>query len=196
MTDEHKSERLRVIAESNNWKSVVVPSLDEFNITKNPEDILWILYGVRDSESVRAVWKGDRFQETVYSYGSYRSDPARSGGIVKILEGKPDLKKLTSSPVTRSSQGTYEELIRSKNVPWEDSESVPAFDVLVGVVGKDVTWVRKSDNCVRTERCPKESNLGKPHFRLKTTSAGKRVLEWSNPFGFQACYLDDIIDIT
>jgi hypothetical protein len=195
VTETHKSERLCVIANENNWKSTVVPLLDKFEETNDPQDIMWILYCIREQESIKATWRGDRFQESVYSYGSYRCYPARSGGVIRLLKGKPDRKKLTSS-APRSSQETYEEIISSKNVPWKDSESVPAFDVLVGVVGKDVTWVRKSDGLVRTESCPKASNLGKTHFRLKTTSAGKRVLEWSNPFGFQACYLEDIIDIT
>jgi hypothetical protein len=196
MTETHKSERLHVIAKTNGWECTFSVVLAEFEKTQNPDDILWVFYAIRDKESIKATWRGDRFQESVYSYGSYKCYPARSGGVIKLLEGKPDKKKLTSNPVLRGSQETYEELVSSKNVPWEDSQSVPAFDVLVGVVGKSITWVRKSDNSVRTEPCPKESNLKKPYFRLKTTSTGKRVLEWSNSFGFQACYLDDIIDVT
>jgi hypothetical protein len=196
MTEQHKSERIRIVAERNNWKSVVSPTLTEFEKTGNPEDIFWVLYAVRENESIKAVWKGDRFQDSTYAYGSYRSYPARSGGVIKLLEGKPDRKKLTSSPLVRDSSGTYRELTSSKNVPWKDCESVSAFDVLVGVIGKSITWVRESDSTVRTESCPKASNLSKPYFRVKTTSSGKRVLEWSNSFGFQACYLDDIIDVT
>lgn len=195
MTEVHKSERLCIIANENNWKSTVAPSLEKFNTTNDPQDILWILYCIREQESIKATWRGDRFQDSVYNYGSYRCYPARSGGVIRLLKGTPDRKKLTAS-APRNSQETYQEIVNCKNVPWKDSESVPAFDVLVGVVGRGVTWVRKSDGLVRTEPCPKESNLGKPHFRLKTTSAGKRVLEWSNSFGFQACYLEDIIDIT
>jgi len=191
--NEHKSEKLRQIALDNNWQSIVKPCLETFTATGNVDDILWTLYCVRGEEKIKAVWRGNRFRDSVYTYGAYRTCPARSGGVIRFLKGEPDHKKLAAASAV--IKVNYEQLKTFKNVPWEDSDTVPAFDVLVGVVGKDITWVRKRDGSVKTENCPKSSNVGKPHFKLKTTIAGRRVLEWSNSFGFQACYLDDIIDV-
>lgn len=198
---EHKSERLKKVAEKNNWKAAIKPDLDQFEVSGDVDDIIWELYCIRQDETIKAVWKGDRFQESTYSYGEYRRYPARSGGVIRLLEGKPDPKKFGGTSSQRNPAATYEELVRQRNVPWDDVENVPAFDVLVSVVGKDITWVRKNQFIdggieIKTQSCPKESNLRKSHFRLKTTSAGKRVLEWGNSFGFQACYLADIIDVT
>lgn len=191
---EHKSERIKEIAIQSGWRASVVPVLDKFEKTENVDDIEWVLYCIRNKETIKAVWRGNLFRESVYSYGAYRLYPARSGSVIKLLKGEPDLKKISQS--TARSQVSYEDATQVRNIPWEDNEEVPAFNVLVAVVGKSITWVRKTDGQVRSEACPKESNLRKSHFRLTTTSAGKRVLEWCNSFGFQACYLEDIIDVT
>ena len=190
---DHKSNRLKKIAEDHGWKASVVPSFDVFLETNNLEDIEYTFYALRDKESIKATWKGNRFQESTYNYGRYRVNPARSGSIIRLLKESPDPRKFHQS----ASGGpiNYESATAVRNVPWENPQEVTAFNVLVGVIGKDITWVRKNGE-VRTEPCPKESNLRKPYFRVKTTSTGKRVLEWSNTCGFQACYLDDIIDVT
>lgn len=192
MSEEHKSERIRAVAISNGWESVVAPDLEEFTDTGNVADIQWVLYCKRDDETIKAVWKGDRFQTSTYTYGAYRLYPARSGSILRLLQGQPDPRKfaVVNPNATQPQNGEI-----PRNVPWDDDEEVTAFTVLTSVVNKTITWKGMAGNA-KSEFCPADGNLRKAHFRVKTTNAGKRVLEWANNVGFNACYLDSIIDIT
>lgn len=202
--EDHKCERLEKIAKKYGWETQIVSEMEDFEESHDLNDIIWKLYCIRGSESISCWWKGNLYQEGLYAFGTYRTNPARSGAIIKLLKDLPDQKKMTKiNAVDRSPVNTtlsQEQIAEIRDVPWEDSNA-PAFDILVGVIGKTITWVKKSiytDSGYETkiQPCPKESNLGKAHFRVKTTSAGKRVLEWSNSFGFQACYIDDIIDVS
>lgn len=194
----HKSENMAAIAEQNGWQTQIKTDMSEFEKTGNLDDIKWILFAIRGDdkkETLRLEWIGDLQGECLYRYGDYTLRPARKAPVLKLLQGKPDPRKYKREE-KRDEPATIEEKLANKNVPWEDDNESPAFDILVGVVGKTITWISSITGIENAEFCPKESNLRKAHFKVKTTSAGKRVLEWANPTGFHACYVTDIIDVT
>ena len=108
---------------------------------------------------------------------------------MKILSGKPDPTKLNGHTSGRLAQP---DILMYRRVDWTDE--TPAFDILVKVIGKEITWAKTTGEIV-SEKCPKDGNLGQPHFRVYTTKAGKRVLEWCNQFGFQACYVNNVLEV-
>lgn len=173
--NEHKSERIKQVALANGWKSQVVPELSTFEKTQNPSDIAWVLYAIRGNENIKVVWTGNLFTSATYKHGMSVLHPARTGSVVKLLEATP---KAADSGI--------------KTLDWTDE--TPAFDILMAVIGKEIVWTTASGE-VRAERCPKDTNLGKSFFRVTTTKAGKRVLEWCNSFGFQACYVENVLEI-
>lgn len=186
--EEHKSERAKRFALAQGWKSTVVPDLSPFEKSGNPKDIVWTLYAIREKESIKVVWTGDLFTSSVYKYGSYELHPARIGSVLRLLEGKPDPSKLNGS----GGRLAQEDVSVYRNVDWDDE--TPAFDILVRVLGKEIVWAKTNGEIV-SEMCPKDSNLGKPHFRVYSSKEGKRILEWCNPFGFQACYVNNVLEV-
>lgn len=182
---DHKSERIKRKALDCGWKSEVVPKLDKYEKTKNVNDIEWHVYAIRDKETIHVIYVGNRFVESRYSYGDYRLYPARSGSVVKLLEGQPNPRKLEKSEP--------EKLLKFKTVPWQ--EDSPAIDIMLAVLGKTITWVRKIDGEVLSGNIDKETNIGKPYFKVSTTSSGRRILEWQNREGFHSVGLDQIINV-
>lgn len=181
---EHKSERIKVAALSNGWKAEVVPKLHKFEKSGEPSDIEWHVYAMRDKETVHVMYLGNRFISSTYSYGNHKQYPARSGSVLRLLAGKPDPRKL---------EGTPDVLLESRRLPWE--EDAPALDVMLAVLGKTISWVRKLDGEVCTAHVDKQTNLGKPYFRVKETNTGRRILEWQDREGFHAVGLDQIVNV-
>lgn len=180
---EHKSERIKTAAMMHGWNAEVVPKLDEYEKTKRVNDIEWHVYGMRDKETIHVIYIGNRFSQAKYTYGNHVQYPARSGAVLRLLAGTPDIRKLNNA----------KNLIETRKLPW--NENAPALDVLLAVIGKRITWVRKIDNEVCTAHVEKETNLGKPYFRLTESKAGRRILEWQDREGFHAVGLDQIIAI-
>lgn len=198
--EQHKSEDLAEIAREAGWEAVVVPHLEMFERTGDPKDLVWVLYAKRESETIKVEWLGDTQNSAVYNYGDYYLYPHWRGKVIQLLQGKPDPKKFSSKDKGRISEKTVEELVKTRDVPWE-TDDAPAFDILLAVLGKDIRWVAYSpvfDGVAkeRNEHCPKESNLGNPNFRVHTTQAGKRVLNFANSFGFHSCYVDSILEVS
>ncbi|AEL97983.1 hypothetical protein CL65_gp075 [Mycobacterium phage Patience] len=190
----HKSEEMAAHAEKYGWRTAVRTDLEHYEETGNVEDIKWILFAIRGEEDKQEIlkvrWWGDLQESAFYKYGDYSLRPARKAPVLKLIEGQPNPKKFRKEE-KKSKPATVEDKLAGKSVPWEGDDS-PAFDILLGVIGHTITWIG-SDGEERTQSCPKASNLGKAHFKVKTTKAGKRVLEWANSFGFHACYVDSII---
>lgn len=183
--DEHKSERIKQAALKHGWKSEVVPKLEKYEKSGNPADIEWHVYAMRGKETMHVLYIGNRFISSTYSYGSWKQYPARSGGVLKLLAGKPDPRKL---------EGTNAELLlESRALPWNDD--TPALDIMLAVLGKTISWVRKIDGEVCTAHLDKTTNLGKSYFRVRETNQGRRILEWQDREGFHAVGLDQIITV-
>ena len=190
MGNEHKSDRIKQIALSYGWKAEVVTNLEGFEKTGKVEDIEWMLYAIRDKENLKVVWKNNLFASATYKYGMYELHPARTGSVVKLLSSKPDPSKLNGHTNARLAQA---EVLMYRKVDWTDETT--AFDILKRVLGKEIVWAKASGEIV-SEMCPKDSNLGRPYFRVYTTkTTNKRVLEWCNNFGFHACYVDKILEV-
>ena len=184
-TTEHKSSRIEKAAVENGWKAQVVPELSRYDLTLDPSDIEWHVYAMRDKEAMHVVYVGNRFTSATYSYGNHKQYPARSGAVLKLLAGRPDPRRLdTSDP---------DVLLESRSVPWQDD--TPAFDIMVAVLGKTITWVRKIDGELCTGYVDRATNTGKKYFRLIESKAGRRILEWQDREGFHAVGLDQIIDV-
>lgn len=77
--------------------------------------------------------------------------------MLKLLAGKPD-------PESRAPQSA---LLESRSLPWK--EDTPALDIMLAVLGKTISWVRKIDGEICTAHLDKETNLGKAYFRIKQT---------------------------
>lgn len=196
----HKSEEMSQLAEKNGWRTSVKTDMSGFEETGDINDILWIMYAIRGDddkqETLRVEWEGDLQVWALYKYGDYKLTPARKAPVVKLIEGQPDPKKFKKeAPPEEKKKLTAEDKLAVRQIPWENDDS-PAFDILVGVIDKTITWISPLTGEEKSEFCPKESNLRKAHFKVKTTSAGKRVLEWANSTGFKACYINQIIDVT
>lgn len=182
---EHKSERIKQAALNHGWKAQISPNLDRYDITLNPADIEWHVYAIREKEAIHVMYLGNRFTSATYSYGNHKQYPARSGAVLKLLAGKPDPRKLdTSDP---------DELLESRSVPWR--EDTPAVDIMLMVLGKQVTWVRKLDGELCTGYVDRVTNTGKKYFRITLSKAGRRILEWQDREGFHSVGLDQIIDV-
>lgn len=181
---EHKSEKIKRIAIENNWKSEVIPKLDRFEKTKNAFDIEWHVYAMRGKETIHVTYLGNRFISGKYTYGNHTQYPARSGAVLRLIAGQPDPRKL---------EGDAEQLLQSRRVPWD--EETPALNVMLAVLGKTITWVRKIDGEICSGHIDKGTNLGKPYFKVYQSKAGRRILDWQDREGFHSVGLDQIIEI-
>lgn len=183
---EHKSERIKQAALAHGWKAEVVPKLHRYEKSKSVSDIEWHVYAMREKETIHVLYLGNRFVSAKYTYGSHCQYPARSGSVLRLLAGKPDPKKLEGS--------NAENLLQARSLPW--NEDAPAMEILLSVLNKTITWVRKIDGSLCNAHVDKSTNLGKPYFRLYESKAGRRILEWQDREGFHAVGLDQIIDVT
>lgn len=183
---EHKSERIKKAALAHGWKTEVVPKLSGFDKSGDVNDIEWHVYAMREKETIHVLYIGNRFVSSKYTYGTHCQYPARSGGVLKLLTGRPDPRRLGASDP--------EQLMESRSVPW-DSET-PALDIMLAVLGKTITWVRKIDGEVCTAHLDKSTNLGKSYFRVTQSKTGRRILEWQDREGFHSVGLEQIIDIS
>lgn len=193
----HKSEEMASIAIENGWEAVTTVDISEYEISENPFDIIWKLYAKRDLETLVVIWRGEVQIEAKYNYGDYWLFPAWRGGVLRLIKGKPDPKKLSSKDKGRPSDRIYEEILKEREVPWAHDD-MPAFDILLAVLDKEIRWVHKGLFGVRERKefCPKESNLGKESFKVHTATNGKRILNFANSFGFHACYIEDILEVS
>ena len=181
---EHKSERIKQAALSNGWKAQVVPKLHRYEKSKRVEDIEWHVYAMREKETIHVTYLGNRFISSKYTYGNHIQYPARSGAVLRLIAGKPDPRKL---------EGDAEQLLQSRRVPW--NEETPALDVMLAVLGKTITWVRKIDGEVCSSHIDKGTNLGKPYFKVYQSKTGRRLLDWQDREGFHSVGLDQIIEV-
>ena len=181
----HKSEDIKQIALANGWKAEAYPDLTEFDISGNPSDIVYKLYGIREDENIKVVWTGNLQTECVYTYGDYRLTPARLAGVLRLLKGRPDPNKAKKIADPKK----IEEIA---NVPWEPDS--PAFDIMLATVGKNITYVKKMTGEVcqlRVDVDLKEKGSAR-NFRVYETQSGRRILEWADTLGFHAIGLDQI----
>lgn len=183
---EHKSERIRNSALENGWKAEVIPKLHRYEKSGDLTDIEWHVYAMRDKETIHVLYLGNRFTSSTYTYGGYKLYPARSGSVLRLLAGKPDPRKLEGSKP--------ENLLEHRSLPWEDDS--PAMEIMLAVLGKTVTWVRKIDGEVCSGHVDKATNSGKKYFRLYESKAGRRILDWQDREGFHSVGLDQIIDVS
>lgn len=179
---EHKSEQMMQQALANDWKAQVQPTVPANGMY---DEIVWDLYCVRGQEAMHVQWVGDRQIEAVYSYGDFRQYPPRKAAVLKIITGRPDPRKL--------KRETVGELLEDRSIPFEQDS--PAMDILLAVLGKQITWVRKIDCEILSGVVEKETNLGKKYFRVYTANSGRRLLEWQDREGFHAVALDQIVDV-
>lgn len=182
---EHKSERIKQAALTHGWKAEVVPKLHRYEKSGDVSDIEWHVYAMRDKETMHVTYLGNRFISSTYSYGSYKQYPARSGSVLRLLAGKPDPRKLEGSDPVH--------LMESRSVPWE--EDTPALEIMLAVLGRTITWVRKIDGEICTAYLDRTTNTGKTYFRVTQTKAGRRILEWQDREGFHSVGLEQIINV-
>ena len=123
------------IALSYGWKAQVKPVIPE---TLNADEIEWNLYCLRNQETLHVVWMGNLQVSATYAYGEYRLYPARKAGVIKLLKGKPDPKKLGSAT---------DSLLEDRMIPWE--KDAPAMEIMLAVLGKQITWNRPELNSFR-----------------------------------------------
>jgi len=179
---EHKSEQVMQIALSHGWKAQVKPIIPE---TLKADEIEWNLYCLRNQETLHVVWLGDLQISATYGYGDYRLYPARRAGVIKLLKGKPNPKKLDNTET--------ESLLENRTIPWESD--TPAMDIMLAVLGKQITWVRKIDGEVCSAVITRQSNLGSKWFRVYDHKNGRRI-DWVDYEGFHTVAIDQIIDVS
>lgn len=192
----HGSDSMALVAKEYGWETAILVEVGEYEVSKKYHDIIYTLYAKRDLETLIVNWRGSLQSDAHYAYGDYHLYPAWRAGVIRLLKGKPNVKKFSARDKGKHSSHTYLELLKERNVPFEDD--APAFEIMLAVLGKDIRWVSNAHGVVRerNEFCPKESNLGSDAFRLHTTQSGKRVLNFANNFGFHACYVTDILEVS
>jgi hypothetical protein len=157
----------------NGWKAQVKPQIPA---SGNPDDIIWTLYAVKDEEVLKVVWQGDRRIEATYFDGEQYREPRKIASV--IAPKNPKIKETRDYDL----------------VPFE--VDAPALEVLLAVLGREVTWVRKIDGIRMSGIVEKETNLGKKFFRVYNCSSGRRILEWQDREGFHAAALDQIVNVS
>jgi len=183
---EHKSEQFKRTAELHGWKAQIQPVIPE---NKNWDEIVWNLYCVRGQEALHVPWTGDRQGIATYTYGEYKSHPARKAPVMDILSGMPDPKRL------KLRVHSEEEVAELRSVPFLPDS--PAVDIMMHVMKKQVTWISKIDGRARSAdvnvdlRDPRSAK----HFRVYEAPSGRRILEWADPYGFHAVALSQIINV-
>ena len=189
---EHKSEKMKATALSNGWKAGIVTKLDAFEVTEDIADIEWHLYAKREHEALHIAWRGNKMESGLYTYGDYRRKLWWKTEVLKVIEGQPDPAKFRT---IEKQFLTPEEMQEVRIVPWEDD--TPAVDIMLKVINRKVKWHRKLDGeiCEAVVDVNLAEKASAKHFRVYTTSAGRRVLEWADTHGFHAVGLDQIISV-
>lgn len=184
---EHKSERLMQTALAHGWKAQVKTNIPE---NMNADEIVWDLYCLRKLETIHVQFLGNRQIGSTYTYAkNYSSNPTHRAAVVALLTGQPNTRRLKIEDV----QTDIEEL---RSVPWQKDS--PAIEIMLAVLGKDITWVRKIDGEVCRSTVGKRSNLGSRHFRVYESppQSGQRVLDWTDYEGFHTARIDSIIEVS
>jgi hypothetical protein len=174
---------------ANEWKAQVVPWIPP---NQNHNEIVWNLYALRGRESLHVVFIGNRQDHATYVYGDHRTTPGHRAAVIKILIGKPDPRKL----VKLTGHELIEKIHNSRSVPWEHDS--PAIEIMLAVLGKEVTWVRKIDGGIQQGTVVREMNLGNKYFRVYESppQSGQRVLSWNDAEGgFRTVRINSIIDV-
>src|SRR6516162_1857208 len=135
---------------ANEWKAQVVPEVPE---NLKPDEIIWNLYALRGQESLHVVFMGNRQESATYVYGDHRTNPAHRAAVIKILTGRPDPRKL----VKLEGHELIERVQDLKEVPWE--HDAPAMDIMLAVLGKEITWVRKIDGGIQQGTVVREMTI-------------------------------------
>jgi hypothetical protein len=180
---EHKSERLMQTALANEWKAQLIPDIP---LDGNVDEIVWNLYCIRRNESIHVQYVGNRLAEATYTVDDIVSHPQYKGNVVKILTGKPNVKRMAKNAIANG-----DEIVQS--VPWVKDDS--AFLILQEVLGKEISWIRRIDGAVCTGTIDRHSNLRSRYFRIYEKNS-TRFLEWTGPDGFHCVRLDAIIDVS
>ena len=191
MSDEHKSEQFRRTAIKYGWDADVRTDLSVYKRSQDINDVLWNVYALRGKETLKITWTGDRFTQASYVYGDLRRKLWWPTEVSKLLAGKPDPRKYRRKD---SEIASYDEMVEHRSVPW--SEETPAMDVMMAVLRKEITWVRKIDNQVCSAFVDvdlKEPGSAK-HFRVYEHKNG-RMLTWADALGFHTVALDQIINV-
>ena len=192
----HKSEGLNQMCLANDWKTQIVPEIPE---SGEPSEIVWNLYAVRGKETLQVTWLGNRMEGATYTYGeSYRLSLWWRNQVAKLITGKPDPRKLLRGAEKKEggSRAVTQEIEEGREVPWQ--ADTPAIEILLAVLGKQVTWVRRIDGEILSDVIDHHSNQGSKYFRVieMPPNSGQRVLEWTNTGGFHAVRLDAIVDVS
>ena len=189
---DHKSEKVKDAAIEKGWEVQIVTKLDAFEMTQDVNDIEWHLYAMRNKEEyLHVIWIGDKMESGFYTYRNYRRKLWWRTEVIKVINSTPDPTKMRGLCKKYSD----EEIPNVRNVPWDDD--TPAVDIMLAVINRTVKWIRKFDN----EICEQlvDVNLGEKasakHFRVYSTNAGRRVLEWADALGFHAVGIDQIISV-
>ena len=178
---EHKSEQIQQIALSNGWKSQLIPDVP---LDGNVDEIVWNLYCIREREAMHVLYRGNRLAEAVYTYGEQTSFPQYRNNVVKILTGKPSIRKV---------QKAGHNIEEARSVPWVKDD--PAFLILQEVLGREISWVRRLDGMVCTGVVDRKANLGSKYFKVYEKNS-VRFLEWIDTEGFHTVRLDSIVSVS
>ena len=184
---EHKSERLMQTALAHGWKAQVKTDIPE---NLDASEIIWDLYCIKKLEMLHVVFVGNRQESATYTYGkNFRKDLTHRAQVVAILTGQPDPRKLKIEDAT-------EEIEDLRNVPWVSDS--PAVEIMLAVLDKDITWVRRMDGQICRGTVSKRSNLGSRHFRVYESppQSGQRVIDWMDREGFHTARIDSIIEVS
>lgn len=189
--DRHKSELVAEVAQSCDWKTQIKPTIPDNGMYN---EIVWDLYCVRDKETLHVQWTGNRLTDATYSFCGTKTKPTHKAAVLKILGGQPSLKSVAKKTRARHPENVVEELRDSKVIPFDPNES-SALEILKSVIGRDITWVRKIDGELCTGFVPKLKDTNPKYLRVIMAKSGRRILEWSDPEGFHAVALEQIIEV-
>lgn len=190
MKEEHKSTEILRAATKYGWKAEVRTDLSVYDKTKQINDVIWNLYAMRGKETLKAIWNGERFDQANYVYGDHRRKLWWPVEVTKLLAGRPDPKKYRR----KDTEVSYEEVIEDRSVPWKDD--TPAMEVMLAVIRKEISWVRKFDGQVCSAFVDvdlKEKGSAK-HFRVYDHQNG-RMLTWADALGFHTVAINQIIHV-
>lgn len=188
---EHKSEAMMQKALANDWKAQVKPTIPD---SKRYDEIVWDLYCVRDKETLHVQWTGNRLTDSTYSFCGSKTKPTHKAAVLKIIEGLPSLKQVAKRKRNQDYDSLVEDLEESRVLPFKPDS--PALDVLKSVIGRDLTWVRKIDGEVCSGCVPRLNDTNPKYLRVIQANSGRRILEWSDPEGFHAVALEQIIEVS
>lgn len=179
----HKSEAMMQECLANEWKAQVKPEVTGAFIAEGLPEIYYRLYAIRGNETLIVEWRNNLMQGASYTYGSnYSLKLNWKNQVMKLVTGKPDPKRLDVA-----------EAEESKYVPWDTETSDE--DVIASVKGCTISWVRSIDKEVCTAMVPIDRERQSLKVSRAKSDPSKRFLEWVDPFGFHAVYLDQIIQV-